>query len=279
MHSFLLQNLTICETGVIFVMLFTNITVVSQYKCEQLFLLTQIFVRNNTHIFAFEMKNIDNQGKKFQEFLERKKSESKRIAGSPVLTIQLAAEKMGISRRTLYQYFESKTLSVDVINNILKTFNTTTDEVFEGYDSNIKNNVKPINFNASTPNLYLVPLKAQGGFMSGYEREVYLNQLEKISFPMVQGECFGFEIDGLSMTPEYYPGDYVIGTPVERPEHLMKGKVYIFQTIDGILLKEFGGIDGNEATLKSINKDYTPITIPTKEIKKAYLKEFKITRN
>lgn len=267
-----------CETCVIFVMTFTNITVVSQYKCEQLFLFTQIFVRIHTHIFTFEMKNIDNQGKKFQEFLERKKSESKRITGSPVLTIQLAAEKMGVSRRTLYQYFESKTLSVDVINNILKTFNTTMEDIFYDGES-VKSNVNPVAFNFTEPNMYLVPLKAQGGFMIGYEKEIYLEQLEKVAFPLVRGECFGFEVDGMSMLPEFLPGDYVVSTPVESLEHLVRGKIYVFQTIDGILLKEFGGFDNDEAILNSINEDYKPIIAPLKHIKKVYLKEFKITRN
>lgn len=239
------------------------------------------------------MKHIEHQGKKFQDFLEKKKKESRRNENEPTFTLQVAADKLGVSRRTLYYYFDAERLSADVVNSIVAAFGVSEEEIFGGKltagDNTIKtdhikinnpeSNVNPISFNTVEPNMYLVPLKAQGGFMIGYEREVYLHQLEKVAFPMVRGECFGFEVDGLSMLPEFLPGDYVVSTPVESLEHLVKGKVYIFQTIDGILLKEFGGFSDENAILISINDDYDPMTVPLKNIKKVYLKEFKITRN
>lgn len=224
------------------------------------------------------MKNTDYQGKKLLDFLEKRKIQSREQGEKPRFTMTKAAEILGVARETLYQYFESKTLSREVVNNILTKFNTNESDVF-GSPNKAESNARPLQFEASKENMYLVPIKAQGGFMMGYEKEVYLSQLEKIAFPLVRGECFGFEVDGFSMMPEYLPSDYVVSTPVESLEHLMKGKVYIFQTIDGILLKEFGGIEGDEAILISINEDYKPIKTPLKSIKKAYLKEFKITRN
>ena len=224
------------------------------------------------------MKNTEYQGKKFLEFLEKRKALSKERNEKPRFTMTLAADILGVARETLYQYFESKTLSKDVVSNILTKFKATEEEVF-GPTQNLESNANPITFNTVEPNMYLVPLKAQGGFMIGYEREVYLNQLEKIAFPLVRGECFGFEVDGMSMLPEFLPGDYVVSTPVESLQHLIKGKVYVFQTIDGILLKQFGGFDSEEAILISINDGYDPLQIPLKNIKKVYLKEFKITRN
>lgn len=123
-----------------------------------------------------------------------------------------------------------------------------------------------------TPNMYIVPLRAWGGFLAGYERRVF--DLEKIPFPLVKGECFAFEIGGFSMLKEYKPGDYFIGSLIEGFDWLIKGRDYVFQTINGLILKRFVKIEDDLCYMESINEEYNPVDpMPLKEIKALYQRE------
>lgn len=76
------------------------------------------------------------------------------------------------------------------------------------------------------------------------------------------------------MLTEYVPGEYFVGTPVENFNHLVKGRVYVFQTIDGIIIKEFAKIEDENIYLRSLNEDYNPVKpIHLKEVKRVYQRE------
>jgi DNA-binding XRE family transcriptional regulator len=94
-------------------------------------------------------------------------------------------------------------------------------------------------------NTYIIPIKAFGGFLSGYASKAYLDTLEKMSIPMVRGESYMFEDDGYSMVADdnkeesYYPGSWVVCTQLQDFNWLQKNKIYVFATIDGIIIKQF----------------------------------------
>lgn len=70
------------------------------------------------------------------------------------------------------------------------------------------------------------------------------------------------------------PGEYFVGTQIENFNHLVKGKVYVFQTIDGIIIKEYVRIDDDFIILRSQNEDYNPVKpIYLKDIKRIYQRE------
>lgn len=154
--------------------------------------------------------------------------------------------------------------------------------IIEGYVSEpaIQYNAKLIQLD-SPPNLYMIPLKAQGGFLNGYSNKVYMDSLEKLSFPLVRGNCYGFEVDGFSMVSDdpkedsYYPGSWVICTELENLSWLQKGKVYVFATIDGVIIKQFNKIEDGKCYLKSINEapEYRVAPIPLKSIKRVFFIE------
>lgn len=140
-------------------------------------------------------------------------------------------------------------------------------------------NVKVPGNGSGKRNMIIVPAKAYGGFLQGYADPEFLESLKKIEFPKIQGECYQFEVEGFSMIPQYPPQSDVIATAVENINWLRKDKDYVFQTIDGILLKRFSKIEDNNCYVYSINKEYKDIKLPLKNIKRVYLVEKRILDN
>ncbi|WP_166785170.1 S24 family peptidase [Sphingobacterium psychroaquaticum] len=185
-----------------------------------------------------------------------------------------AIEMMGVSKTNMYQYFKSANLKRETVNTITSIFNVKEEEIWG--DDLSKSNGRPARFKGNgEPNMWVVPIKAQGGFLEGYGDTVLMDRnIEKIYFPFIGSECFAFEIEGLSMLTEYVPGEYFVGTPVENFNHLVKGRVYVFQTIDGIIIKEFAKIEDENIYLRSLNEDYNPVKpIHLKEVKRVYQRE------
>lgn len=142
-----------------------------------------------------------------------------------------------------------------------------------GGDGN-NDNIKRVSMPNDNLNMIVVPLKAYGGFLSGYESKVYDNTLQRVSFPLVRGECFSFEIEGYSMAPEFNPGDWFVGSRLEGFDWLVKSRPYVFVTVGGIILKMFNGIVDDHASLSSLNNDYNPVApMHIREIKGIFHKE------
>lgn len=210
---------------------------------------------------------IEYQGNKFQSWLKKYQKENG-------ISAVEARERLNLSNTSFYSLFKSKNLTRESVNRILEAFNVTEEEIWG--DDLSKSNAKPAAFKGNgKPNMWVVPIKAQGGFLEGYGDSVLLEQnIEKVYFPFIGQECFAFEIDGLSMITEYLPGEYFVGTPIENFNHLVKGRVYVFQTVDGIILKEFVKIEGDHIYLRSQNDDYNPVKpIYLKEVKRVYQRE------
>lgn len=119
-------------------------------------------------------------------------------------------------------------------------------------------------------NIIYVPLVAYGGFLQGYANKVYVDSLSRFNLPGITGEHYAFEVDGMSMYDLAAPGDFAIAKPEEKLEYMVKGKIYVLQTIDGILIKIFDKITGEQAAFHSFNKDYDGLTLPLKSLKRVY---------
>lgn len=214
------------------------------------------------------MKNLQNDGQTLKQWL--------RTNGYDVSWL---AEKLGITTQSVYEQLRKEKIG-DIFKAKLVRANLT---VFTANDNNAANSpVKSIQFNKL--NLMIVPLKAYGGFLTGYANRVFLDSLEYSEFPFIKGQCYAFEVDGFSM---YNPGDensvkpsdYVVCTEIPGPDWLNKGKIYVFQTIDGIIIKEFKAIEDGNFILRSLNPDYKDVPpIPVKSVKKIYYKEYIIKK-
>lgn len=129
------------------------------------------------------------------------------------------------------------------------------------------------------PNMWMVPIKAQAGFAKGFEGRTFAGQIQRVAWPLIQGECFCFEVEGLSMFPTYLPHSWVICTILTEWEWLRHGKSYVFQTYEGVIIKRFDRIDSKFIYLNSINSDSDPVPpIPLSELRMIYAIDGKYTK-
>jgi phage repressor protein C with HTH and peptisase S24 domain len=149
------------------------------------------------------------------------------------------------------------------------------------------------------PSQFLVPLigiKAQAGYVKGYEQTDFLEALDKYSLPPGVNPAGAvwryFEIDGDSMEPTLSAGDVVLATmvPAEDWSDIKDFSVYIIHTADQLLIKRLYKKSNKEWVLISDNEElYSQVAIKVEDVKQIWLlrrqirskapqpKEFKIT--
>jgi phage repressor protein C with HTH and peptisase S24 domain len=131
------------------------------------------------------------------------------------------------------------------------------------------------------PSIFMVPLvgiKAQAGYVKGYEHVDYLDTLEKYSLPPGVNPTGAvwryFEIDGDSMEPTLSPGDLVLATmvPAEDWNDIRNFSVYVIHTNDQLLIKRIYRKSEQEWVLISDNEDaYPQRLLKTDEVRQLWL--------
>jgi phage repressor protein C with HTH and peptisase S24 domain len=142
----------------------------------------------------------------------------------------------------------------------------------------------------------LVPIKAQAGYIKGYEQVDYMDALEKYSLPPGVNPTGAvwryFEIDGESMEPTFSAGDVVLATmvPAEDWNDIRNFCVYVILTADQLLIKRLYRKSETEWVLISDNEECNPqVVLKVEDVKQIWLfrrhirakvpqpREFKIT--
>lgn len=117
------------------------------------------------------------------------------------------------------------------------------------------------------PAAFLVPLigiKAQAGYIRGYEQVDYMETLEKYSLPPgvnPTGAVWSyFEVDGESMEPTFYAGDVILASmlPHEDWNEVKDFCVYIILTEDQLVVKRVFRKNEKEWVLISDNEQAAP---------------------
>jgi len=110
----------------------------------------------------------------------------------------------------------------------------------------------------------LVGIKAQAGYVKGFEQTDYLDTLEMYSLPPGVHPagatwCY-FEVDGESMEPTFSPGDVVLATmvPVEDWREVKDHCVYVILTAEQLLIKRVLKKSADEWLLLSDNEEAAP---------------------
>lgn len=202
-----------------------------------------------------------HHGKNLEEYLHQNRLSAPKLA-----------EKMGVSKVTIYNWIDRAELDRVQLDKLMKHGIDLLSFIKAKEELDIKNRgdeAKPL-FPPPKNNIVYVPLYAYGGFLSGYANKVFMDSLERYSYPGIIGEHYMFEVQGDSMKGFVSAGDRVIARPEERLDWMVKNRVYVLQTIDGILIKFFDHIKADYALFKSANKDYPDVRIPLKSLKKVY---------
>ena len=146
---------------------------------------------------------------------------------------------------------------------------------------------------------FLVPLigiKAQAGYIKGFEQVDYMDTLEQYSLPPgvnpIGAVWRYFEIDGDSMEPTFSAGDVVLTTmvPHEDWNDIKNFCVYVILTADQLLIKRLYKKSDDQWVLVSDNEEEAPqVLIDKKDVLQLWQlrrhirskapapKEFKIT--
>ncbi|WP_206367168.1 hypothetical protein [Sphingobacterium sp. SGG-5] len=165
-------------------------------------------------------------------------------------TMKKAIEMLEVSKTNMYQYFKSKNLSRETVKKITETFAVSVNEIWG--DGTIEEGTKP--------NLWIVPFRSYAGFLRGYGDGLGTkDNIEKIYYPLIKGEAYAFQIGGQSAFPLFPENTWFCGKPVESADDLVKGRLYTWQTIDGIVTKLFDGMDDEYFYVSSVNKDFNPV--------------------
>jgi transcriptional regulator with XRE-family HTH domain len=128
--------------------------------------------------------------------------------------------------------------------------------------------------------VYLVPMvgvKAQAGFVRGYEHVDYLDGLEKYSLPPgvnPTGAMWSyFEVDGESMEPTFYAGDILLASllPHEDWHDLKNFCVYIVLTDTQLLVKRVYRKSEHVWTLLSDNREgYGAVELNVEQVRQVW---------
>lgn len=122
----------------------------------------------------------------------------------------------------------------------------------------------------------LVPIKAHAGYVAEWGQE-QAKKLEQVHIPGVFGEARTWELEGDSMEPLLFGGDFVSGSKANL-NHLISGGIYVVVTMSqGIHIKF---VDWHDAgiLLTPANAKYQPYTLPLSEIRELWNINTRITR-
>jgi phage repressor protein C with HTH and peptisase S24 domain len=132
-----------------------------------------------------------------------------------------------------------------------------------------------------SPSQLLVPLvgiRAQAGYVKGFEATDFIETLDKYSLPpgvKPAGAVWRyFEIDGDSMEPSFYAGDVVLATmvPAEDWTDIKNMSVYVIHLESQLLIKRIFKKSEREWVLVSDNEEGNPqVLIHPEEVKQLWL--------
>jgi phage repressor protein C with HTH and peptisase S24 domain len=123
----------------------------------------------------------------------------------------------------------------------------------------------------------LIGIKAQAGYVKGYEQVDYMDTLDKFSLPPgvnPTGAMWSyFEVDGESMEPTFYAGDILLASmlPHEDWNDIRNYYVYIILTDTQLLLKRVYRKNEREWVLISDNEEASPqMLLRVEEVKQVW---------
>lgn len=144
-----------------------------------------------------------------------------------------------------------------------------------------ENNVhlNSVKFPKKATNNILVPVPAYGGYLHDWTQDFVSQELVYIDVPGQPRDARTFVVDGESMEPVLYSGDYVVCSRIERLEYVKSGYIHVvISHLEGITVKYVH--DSKDVfILEPANRiDHIPTTIHKSDIKELWLVVQRITK-
>ncbi len=134
---------------------------------------------------------------------------------------------------------------------------------------------------ADKENMVLVNAKAAAGYPQNIQDSSWYRQLPAFDLPIPEfrnATYRGFQVEGDSMIPNLYPGEWVLARAVESIEDLSQNKIYVVVLQDAVLVKKVERLPGNSnMVLISLNENYPPYEIEPHQIQELWEVSSKLT--
>ncbi|PZD78045.1 LexA family transcriptional regulator [Mesonia sp. K7] len=132
-------------------------------------------------------------------------------------------------------------------------------------------------------NMLLVNQKAAAGYPHNVQDAHFYQQLPAFDMPLPQfrnATYRGFQIEGDSMLPDFYPEDWVLAKAISSLDEASDHKVYVFVLYDTVVIKKLQKLsDPSKIQLISLNKEYAPFEIEVSDIQEIWQVSSKLTFN
>lgn len=136
---------------------------------------------------------------------------------------------------------------------------------------------------ADNENIVMVNQKAAAGYPHNVQDVEWYQQLPAFDIPLPEfrnATYRGFQIEGDSMLPNYYPGEWVLGKAVPDLQTASNNKVYVVVLYDSVLVKKLQKLpDPSRLLLISFNEEYLPIEVGVNDIQELWQVNSKLTFN
>ncbi len=127
--------------------------------------------------------------------------------------------------------------------------------------------------------IVLVDQKAAAGYAQGIRDVEYVETLPAFNLPGFTNDTFrAFEIEGDSMEPTLWDGDWMICTQLESLDQVREGYVHVVVMKDGSIVAKRAMKNDNGLILKSDNRSYTPKVIAIEDIFEIWKGVARLTR-
>lgn len=129
--------------------------------------------------------------------------------------------------------------------------------------------------------ILMVNQRASAGYPQNIHDTGWYEQLPAFNFPLPafrNATYRGFQVEGDSMFPTFYSGDWVLAKAVSSLNEATNHKIYVVVTRDSVVVKKLNKIvSKNFIELISLNKEYAPFTLPVSEIQELWEVTSKLT--
>lgn len=117
----------------------------------------------------------------------------------------------------------------------------------------------------------LLPISAQGGYLTDFEAQVMDYDCELIISPIRDAQL-AITVTGDSMSPEYPSGCRVLLRKINERAFIEWGKTYVLDTINGTVVKNIWPCKENEERIicRSVNPNYADFEVDKTDIRGWY---------